>query len=241
MSAIRLVAIDPGFEIRFAPDPLPLTAAQRREIDLYWEEEPSAADAPDDEPVLCVSSLDRRGLVARWVPRREQLAGQRLPALFHWQPPLPIGIVGCISCEGRVLLGRRSPPLESGTGRWELLPWIRPEPAKAKSRAKPFDFVAPLLARLSDSARIPRRAVERATPFALAYEPYEPAWHLCVALDVRLSVERIRRLESAGTEEHDLLTLARPVDVIEAGLWSGSELDPLSAALVRLPARSLAA
>ncbi len=242
MSSIRLIGLDPEFEVVVVPDPFPLSEAQRLEVDLLWEEEQArTGGALADGCLMCVESTDQNQLVARWVSRREHVAGQKQPALYRWRPPVPIGVVGCISCEGRLVLGRRPASADAGGGLWELVPWIRPAAPRADGGGTRFDFVTPLLARLSSDAAIPRKAIERATPFALAYEPYEPAWHVCVALDVRLDATGIRRLESACTPEHEAFALVRPVDVIEAGLWSGSQLEPLTAALVRLPAPDLRA
>ena len=209
MQTIRFAAIDPGFEVH---------AVELR---------PQAPAADADAPLLCLVEADRRRLVGR-ILRRSELSGAV-------GAPEPIGVCSLISSHGRLLIGhRRGEPL-GRAGSWELVASEALDDAFLEPGTGRVDYRGALLARLVECAPLARPARARLVPFALAHDVAARRWQLCLALELAPGSQPCGEIERSDTQAYDAFRFVRPVDAIESGPDGADELEPLSAALVRLP------
>jgi len=233
---VRIVAVAPEFEVRVERAPLRASDLHAREIDRLWEAESVLRQGKlRDTTLLAHVHADRRHLVGRFVRHRDVVAGRRAPELFDGRPPVPVCISAMVTTRGRVVLGRRAEHLDEWPGRWELLPACGLDPSFHDPASGRLDFVSQLLAGLVEQSPLPHPRRDAVLPFALVHMESEPAWSLCAAIDLDLGEDAVQRVEESATATHDAFRVVRPVDVVEAGLWDGDELVPLSWALVRLP------
>jgi hypothetical protein len=239
----RIVAVAQDFEVVVEREPNRWSAARDREVERIWAEEIAAAGgAPQGDPiVLAYVHADRRRLVGRFVRRRDVLAGRLAPELFDGRPPVPVEACALVTSRGRVVLGRRAEHLDSGPGRWELVPASVLDAGFHDAHLGRIDVAAHLLADLVEQTPLPRPHRDAVRPFALVQEAREASWSLCAAIDLDLSADAVEQIESATTPLYDAFRVVRPVDVLEAGLWGGDQLSPRSWALVRLPRAELRA
>lgn len=236
MTEVRFVAIDPSFEVVVRDEPLPTSAARAREVERLWDTElESTSLRAGDSPVLTYVRSDRRRLTARWVSYREFAAGRREPRLYDWAPPVPVGISGRVTSGGRVVLGRRAAGQGVWSGHWEMAPCNDLDRAWSVAGSGRIDVGLGLRAALAATTPLAALPASPAQPFALGYDELEPAWRVCVAQELAYDAAAFERLESSTSERYDAFRLARPAEIVEAGLLGGSDLVPMTAALARLP------
>lgn len=233
---VRILAVAPGFEVRVDRAPRSWSAGQEREIDRLWAREQARHDgALADTTVLAHVAADRRALVGRFVRARDVLAARLAPELFAGAPPAPVEVCALVTLRGRVVLGRRAEHLARWPGCWELVPAGALGPRFHDPHAATLDYAAQVLTELAEHTPLPPPARGDVRPFALAFDGRARVWSLCTAIDLDLDEDAVRRIERTATPTYDAFRVVRPVDVLEAGLWDGDELVPLSSALVRLP------
>lgn len=238
MQPIRLVAIDPGFEVQAVEQQRAPDAAREAAAAAAWRSASERERALGDGPILCLVEADRRRLVGRLLRRSEVLAGRRDPRLFGGCAPEPVSVGGLISSHGRLLVGRRRDAAPGGAGGWELVAAEDLDDAFLERATRRVDYRGALLARLVECAPLARPPRERLAPFALAHDVEAGRWRLCLALELASGAQAFEDLERSETCAYDAFRFVRPVDVIESG---AEELDPLSAALVRLPRADVSA
>lgn len=240
MTDVRFVAIASGFEVVLAREPLELRPEQREAVERVWSAEGERLGAPPADPqVLLHVRSDRRRLVGRLAPWSVCLAARRAPEVFAGWAPLPVGVSGLVTLAGRVLLGRRAARASAWPGRWELVP-SGPLDGRAAAHGR-VDFVAQLLRELGEQTPLPPPPRAAAHAFALAFDEARGTCDVCVSLRLEPDAAALERLERSSSPRYEEFRVVRPVDVIEADLWSGEEQVPLSAALVRLPTPGLRA
>lgn len=231
----QIAAVAPEFEVVAEHEPWRLTDGQAAAVERVCRERaPRASRAWLEEAVLAYVRSDRHRLVGRMARRMDVLAGQLAPQIFGGAPPRPVEVAARVSVRGRLLLGRRSAAGEE-CGRWELAPTCALDGSFVDRKSGRVDFAAQLLNELVEQTPLPRPARNAVRPFALAWNESEPTWSVCTSLELELGDDTSRAIESAASPRYDAFRIARPVDVIEAGMWDGDELVPLTWALVGLP------
>lgn len=169
---------------------------------------------------LCVVQADRRRVVARARPPGSVGA---------------IGVTSLLTSHGRLLVGRRRGAPLGQPGSWELAASEDLDAAYLDRRTGLVDYRAALAARLVGCTPLSRIPQSRMVPFALAHDVLAGRWTLCLALELSSLSPSCAEIERASTADYESFRFVRPVDVIESGPDGAEELDPLSAALVRLP------
>ncbi|HVS19338.1 MAG TPA: hypothetical protein VMT18_12105 [Planctomycetota bacterium] len=236
MQAIRLVAIDPDFDVQAVEERRASDAAREAAIAAHWLAAGAASASPlRDGPVLCLVEADRRRLVARLLRRREVLAGRRDPTLTGGRAPEPVAVASLVSSHGRLLLGHRRDAPPAGAGSWELVASEDLDDAFLERGTRRVDYRGALLVRLVECAPLARPPRERLVPFALAHDAEAGRWQLCLALELAPGAQSCADIERAVTPAYDAFRFVRPVDVIESAPDGAEELAPLSAALMRVP------
>jgi hypothetical protein len=232
----QIAAVAPDFEVVVEREPWRPTPRQEAGIERVCKERAGAGSAALLEAsVLAHARSDRHRLVGRIVRQKDVLAGRLAPELFDGAPPRPVAVAARVATRGRIVLGRRSARAGEHTGRWELAPACGIDASFLDFHSGRIDFAGQLLAELVEQTPLPRPARAAVRPFALAWSASDPTWTLCTSIELDLGEDAAREIESAASARYDAFRIARPVDVIEAGLWDGDELVPLTWALVRLP------
>ena len=233
---VRIAAVAPEFEVAAERQPWRASPAQQRSIDRLWSAQLERAGGRlRDGLVLTHVASDRRKLLARPMRWSDVHAGRVDPGLFEGRPPEPLSVQGVVTTHGHVVLGLRRADAANWPGRWELTPACALDGAFLDPRSGRVDAVAQLLAELVDATPLPRPSRAAVQPLALCFEEVQRAWSLALSVDLELGPEAVEEIEAASSATYDTFRVARPVDVIEAGLWGGEELVPLSWALTRLP------
>ena len=233
---LRLAAVAPDFEIVVEGQAWRPPPAEGREIDRLWDQEMARSGGRLlDASLLAYVHADRRRLVGRFVRRRDLFAAQRAPQLFGAHRPAPVGLSSMVTTRGRVVLGRRAAQLEQWPGCWELVPACGIDPAFQDPQHGRIDFAGRLLAELVEHTPLRPPARSAVRPLALACQESGPSWSLCATIELDLGDDAVAQLERSTSATYDAFRVVRPVDVIEAGLWDGDVMVPLSWALVRLP------
>jgi hypothetical protein len=232
----QIAAVAPDFEVIVESEPWRVAPQRDAAIERICRARVGALPAAWlDEGVLAHVRSDRRRLVARIARRRDVLAGRFAPELFDGAPPRSVAVAARVAIRGRIVLGRRSAAHDEQPGRWELAPACALDGSFLDRKSGRVDFAGQLLAELVEQTPLPRPPRAAVRPFALAWSAIDPTWTVCTAIELDAGEDAVREIESARTARYDAFRVARPVDVIEAGLWDGDELVPLTSALVRLP------
>jgi hypothetical protein len=232
----QIAAVAPDFEVVVESEPW--RPAPQREVAIERVCRARLGALPAawlDEGVLTHVRSDRHRLVARIARRRDVLAGRFALELFDGAPPRPVNVAARVAIRGRIVLGRRAATNDEQPGRWELAPACALDASFLDRKSGRVDFAGQLLAELVEQTPLPRPPRAAVRPFALAWSASDPTWSVCTSLELDAGEDAVREIESAATARYDAFRVARPVDVIEAGLWDGDELPPLTSALVRLP------
>ena len=123
MTAINVLALDPGFEIRVVDAfATPQGIAARVDEIWAWEKQERGAQLTNGRAYsLCGHAPDC--LTLQPIEYRHVLARRRAPDLARAGLAIrPVGVTGVLSCADGLVLGRRGDPVASDAGLWEAAP-----------------------------------------------------------------------------------------------------------------------
>lgn len=171
------VIIDPSR--RFEP-PADLEA---QVLEIWRAEKAVRGEALFDGTIFSADVVTSTVIRGHWIPYRYALAGYRHPDLVKAVGVLPVAINGLTRCQGKVLMGLRSPDVVASPNTWELAPsgGVDPEAVDGDH----IDVRRSLLQELREETGFYPTDVVDMAPFAAIKDWEGNALELCFWLDLR--------------------------------------------------------